>query len=113
MTLLLEYTREFENLPLDGFVNVSYQWQSDSHFSLLDDPGTEQESYGIVNINMGLVESENQRYEITAFVNNAFGEEYASGIANVGGLWGGTPVYSHVVPRDAQRYAGVRVGFNF
>ena len=113
LTLSAEYTREFENLPLDGFVNVSYRWQSDSHFSLLDDPGTEQESYGIVNINMGLVESENQRYEITAFVNNAFGEEYASGIANVGGLWGGTPVYSHVVPRDAQRYAGVRVGFNF
>ncbi len=30
-----------------------------------------------------------------------------------GGLWGGAPVYIQQVPREAQRYAGVRLSFDF
>jgi len=113
LTLSAEYSRSFDTLPFDGFFNVSYQWQSDVNFSLLGDPGAEQEAFGIVNINMGIVETSNRRYELSAFINNALGEEYVTGIGNIGGLWGGSPVYFHVMPREAQRYAGVRLGVNF
>ena len=113
LTLSAEYSRSFDTLPFDGFFNVSYQWQSDVNFSLLGDPGAEQEAFGIVNINMGIVETSNRRYELSAFINNALGEEYVTGIGNIGGLWGGSPVHFHVMPREAQRYAGVRLGVNF
>lgn len=113
LTLSAEYNTSFDSMPFDGYFNVSYQWQSDVNFSLLGDPGAEQEAYGIVNINMGIVESSTGLYEVSAFVNNAFGEEYVTGIGNFGGLWGGTPVYINVIPRESQRYAGIRLGVNF
>ena len=113
MTLSAEYSRSFETMPFDGYFNISYQWQSDVNFSLLADPGAEQEAYGVVNMNMGIVESSDRRYEVSVFINNAFGEEYVTGIGNVGGLWGGSPVYINVIPREAKRYAGIRLGVNF
>ena len=113
LTLSAEYNTAFDTMPFDGYFNLSYQWQSDVNFSLLADPGAEQEAYGIVNMNMGIYERENRNYEVSLFINNAFGEEYVTGIGNFGGLWGGTPVYIHTMPREAKRYAGVRVGFNF
>jgi iron complex outermembrane receptor protein len=100
-------------MPFDGFFNLSYQYQSDVNFSLLADPGSEQGSYGVLNLSLGLAERENNRYKITLFANNITDEEFVTGIGNVGGLWGGTPVYFHVLPREAQSYAGVKVGFNF
>ena len=100
-------------MPFDGYFNVSYQWQSDVNFSLLADPGAEQEAFGVVDMSMGIVESSDRRYEVSAFIKNAFGEEYVTGIGNFGALWGGTPVYINVIPRAAKRYAGIRLGVNF
>jgi iron complex outermembrane receptor protein len=113
LTLSAEYFQPLAAMPFDGFANISFQWQSDVNFSLLGDPGSVQDSYGILNLNVGVAERENQRYEISLFVNNMLDQDYVNGIANIGGLWAGTPVYSHMVPRDSRRYAGVRVGFNF
>lgn len=113
MTLSAEYFLPLSSMPFDGFFNLSYQYQSDVNFSLLADPGSEQGSYGVLNLSLGLVERENKRYEITLFANNVTDENFATGISNVGGLWGGTPVYFHVLPREAQSYAGIKVGFNF
>ena len=113
MTLSAEYNKSLESMPFDAFLNVSYQYQDDVNFSLLADPGAVQKAYSIVNLSAGIVESENGRYQVTAFVNNVFDKDYVSGIGNSGGLWGGTPVYVQVVPRDSQRYGGVRLSYNF
>ncbi len=112
-TLSAEYNIPVETMPFDFFVNAAYQWQDDVNFSLLADPGAEQEAYGVMNLSVGLVEREDARYKVTLFVNNLFDEEYAQGIGNAGGLWGGTPVYIHTYPREANRYAGLRVGARF
>jgi len=112
-TVSMEYNRTLDSMPFDAFMNVSYQYQSDVNFSLLADPGSVQKAYGVMNINVGLVERENNRYQLSAFLNNALDQEFVSGIGNSGGLWGGTPVYIHVIPREARRYAGVRLSYNF
>ncbi|MCR9278203.1 MAG: TonB-dependent receptor [Pseudomonadaceae bacterium] len=110
-TLSAEYDLPLGNLPFDGFVNLSYQWQDDVNFSLLADPGAEQDAYGIVNFSAG-IQGREHGYEVTLFVNNLLDEDYASGIGNVGGLWGGSPVYIQTYPREANRYVGLRVGFS-
>lgn len=113
ITLSAEYTKSLESMPFDAFFNVSFQYQSDVNFDLLSDPGAEQKAYSLVNLSAGIAESENGRYQLTAFVNNVLDKDFVSGIGNSGGLWGGTPVYAHVVPRDSQRYGGVRLSYNF
>ncbi len=112
-TLSAEYTIPAGDLPFEFFVNASYQWQDDVNFSLLADPGAEQEAYGVLNLSVGLVERQESRYKATLFVNNLLDEEYAQGIGNAGGLWGGSPVYIHTYPREASQYVGLRVGVNF
>lgn len=112
-TVSAEYLLPFENLPFDGFFNLSYQWQDDVNFSLLGDPGSEQEAYGIANLSLGIVESANERYTVTLFVNNLFDEDYVTSIANFGGLWGNAPTYIQTFPRDAERYAGIQLGIRF
>lgn len=110
-TLSAEYNLPLANLPFDGFVNLSYQWQDDVNFSLLADPGAEQEAYGVLNLSAGIIGAD-ERYEVTLFANNLLDENFAAGIANVGGLWGGSPVYIQNYPREANRYVGLRVGFS-
>ena len=112
-TVSAEYLLPFENLPFNGFFNLSYQWQDDVNFSLLGDPGSEQEAYGIANLSLGIVESANERYTVTLFVNNLFDEDYVTSIANFGGLWGNAPTYIQTFPRDAERYAGIQLGIRF
>lgn len=102
-----------QDIPLqtsfDAFVQMSGRWQSEVNFSLNGDPRAEQDSYGIVNLAVG-VEDDEGRYTVAIFVNNVFDEFYAT---NVFGdpLYGG--VVSHYVPRDFERYFGARLGVNF
>ena len=112
-TVSAEYLLPFENLPFNGFANLSYQWQEDVNFSLLGDPGAEQGAYGIANLSLGIVDSASERYSVTLFVNNLLDDDYVSSIANFGGLWGGTPTYIQTFPRDAERYAGIQLGIRF
>ncbi|MDE0270447.1 MAG: TonB-dependent receptor [Gammaproteobacteria bacterium] len=112
-TVSAEYLVPFENLPFDGFVNLSYQWQDDVNFSLLADPGAKQDAYGIANLSLGIIESRSERYSVTLFVNNLFDEDYVTNIANFGGLWGNAPTYIQTFPRDAERYAGIQLGVRF
>lgn len=102
-----------QDIPLatsfDGFVQVSGRWQSEVNFSLNGDPRAEQDSYGILNLAIG-IDDDQGRYTAALFVNNVFDEFYAT---NVFGdpLYGG--VVSHYVPRDFERYFGARLGVNF
>ena len=99
------------NDSIDGFVRVNFQWQDEVNFSLLADPSTVHGSYGILNISAG-IESPDGRYTFTAFVNNVLDEFYASNFANLSNLYG-DKVITQVVPRNAERHAGIRVKFNF
>ncbi len=112
-TVSAEYLVPLESLPFDGFLNLSYQWQDDVNFSLLGDPGTEQNAYGVANLSLGIIDSVDERYTVTLFVNNLFDEDYVSSIGNFGALWGSMPTYIQNFPRDAERYAGIELGIRF
>lgn len=113
LTLSAEYDQPFPSMPFDGYLNVSMRWQSEAHFSLLNDPGTKQDGYGVLNMSLGIYERESNKYEAALFINNLLDEFYVARIDNVGGLWGNAAVYSHVPARESSRYMGVRLGYKF
>jgi iron complex outermembrane receptor protein len=57
-----------------AFVALAYRWQSQVIFSLLQDPDSVQDAYGIFNLSTGLG---GEHWKVTAFVNNLFDTHYA------------------------------------
>jgi iron complex outermembrane receptor protein len=108
----LTYETELAGLPFSLFGNGNYSYQDDVNFDLFANPRTVQEGYGIANFTFGIEDNEG-RYRITAFVNNAFDERYASIISDNSGFYGGSPVMTHILPRNSQRYAGLRARWSF
>ncbi|WP_170150218.1 TonB-dependent receptor [Parahaliea mediterranea] len=113
LTLSGEYTLPLGSLPFDGFANVSYRWQDEVNFNLNQDPQTAYDSYDVLDLSVGIVEREREAYRVTLFVNNLLDDGYVQSLANLGNLYGGKQAIGQVLSRDSQRYAGVRVKFNF
>ena len=111
--LNLNYELELSALPFYGFFNASYNWQDDVHFGLANSPLQVQESYGVANLSVGIVERSAERYRFTLFVNNVFDETYANGLADVRALYGGDVAVVQNLPRDSERYYGMRVRLEF
>lgn len=109
----LQYDQPLPSLPFDGFFQANYHWQDEVNFDLLGHPNAVQDSYGITNINIGILERAQERYRVTLFVNNLFDEDYATSIGTLDGLYGDKDVRIHYLPRNAERYAGLRVRYTF
>ena len=92
-----------------GTLTVTYQHQSSVNFDLLGDPLDTQAAYGLMNVNLGL---EHGAYRLSLFVNNVFNTHYATTMSDGFGSYG-THVISAYLPRDSQRYAGVKLGVKF
>ncbi|EGX99891.1 TonB-dependent receptor domain protein [Nitrospirillum viridazoti Y2] len=99
-------------LPVYSDINLNYSWQSKVNFSLTQDPGTVQDAYGIANLSISFVEKDDKRYSLTLFANNLFDQHYAANMGNVRGTWG-VFAYTQTIPRDYNRYLGMRLGFNY
>ena len=112
-TLGGSYKTEIPGSPLSAFFNANYAWQDDVNFDLFQNPRTVQPSYGIANISLGLEETDNQNWKVTAFVNNLFDKVYAANIADASGLYGGTPVLTQILPRNSRRYGGIKIKVGF
>jgi iron complex outermembrane recepter protein len=108
-----EYDLPLPSLPFDGFITAAYTWQDELNFSLSNNPITVHDSYGLANFSLGITERENNRYRVSLFVNNAFDQDYASGIADVSAIYNGARTLMHQVPRGAERYAGIRLRLGF
>jgi len=100
-------------MPYDGFVNVNYRWQDEIIYSLSQNPKTVQQSYGTVNINAGIRERSEGKYQVSLFINNLFDQDYAAAIIDQTGAYGGKTALVHLVPRDAHQYAGLRMKYSF
>lgn len=112
-TAMLDYRIPFDSLPFDGFANVIYTWQDDVIFNIDQDPNLTQGSYGLTNLRLGLQDKED-RYKLTFFVNNLFDEAYAGSKVNATQVFlPSSPSIAQVLPRNAQRYAGVQARYNF
>lgn len=112
-TLALDYTAELSSLPFDLELGANYQWQDDVNFDLRADPNVVQDSYGILNLSAG-IRSKDDKYAITAYVNNVTDEFYTSRIINwTSPLYAGQLTTQQIVPRYAERFFGVRATINF
>lgn len=111
-TLAGEYTLPLDDMPFNGFIDLSYQWQDDVHFDLLGDPVMKQDAYGIFNLSMG-IDSKDENYRVTLFAKNLFDKDYVSNISSAQAIYGGADVRIHQIPRGAERQVGIRLNMNF
>lgn len=98
-----------------AIITLNYQHQSDVNFDLLGNPLLTQKAYGIFNVGIG---AEVGPFRATVFVNNLFNKHYAGGLADNFGTLGGSAtnpanVVYQVLPRDSQRFFGIKLQYNF
>ena len=96
---------------LRGVAQANWQYQGDIYYAPRD-PQQFQPAYNIVNLGLG-VRDEDRRWEVVAFVNNLFDQQYFPSLVNTAGNFGNKLATQAVLPRDFRRYGGVRVGLNF
>lgn len=89
-SLSANWTDDLPGTQLDWFVRGEHQFVDEQLFQISNDPQSLQEAYDIANFRVGLSHSES-RWEVTAFVRNAFDEGYCTRIQNqvLGGAFGG------------------------
>jgi iron complex outermembrane receptor protein len=97
---------------LKGSFNLNYQYQSKVNFDLFRNPLTEQPAYGIVNGSFSLINSL-KGYKVTFFANNILDKHYAGNLIDLYGSYGSNHVITATLPRNAQRYVGVRLKYEF
>ena len=113
-SLLLDYNHDLDDAPFGLFANIAYTWQDGVRFGIDQNPLTVQGSYGITNLRVG-IRDDSDRYEITVFANNLFDEFYAGDVIDFGVLYAASPGSElvHIVPRNHQRYLGIKGKLNF
>jgi iron complex outermembrane receptor protein len=114
-----EYDHPFGN-GVTGQLIASYRWQSKVHFSLLNDPDSFQDAYGVMNFAIGV---KKDAWKAQVFVDNAFDQSYATNLGRDGnwninpyGATAGAPISDAVkwTPgRDSKRFFGVRLAYNY
>ena len=95
---------------LDAFVQASLRYQSDVNFETLLNPEGVQDSYSIMNVSAG-VASTSGNWEAVLYVNNVLDQRYI-GSTTINGGAGGDLVLQ-VLPRDFERFVGLRVSLNY
>lgn len=101
------------NLSLEYFMPVgedhelvpraTYRWQGDELFSMDQDAEKSQDAYGVLDISVRL-ESLDQPYSVTLFVNNALDENYVDAIVH-NNIWAGS--YDHYYSPKSERTVGI------
>lgn len=85
------------------FVRPSYTWKSQVYFEEDNEPGIEQEGYGLLNLRAG-VDLFSDRLEVAFYAKNVLDEEYIIDAGNTGGAFG-IPTFIAGPPR----FVGVQV----
>ncbi len=72
---------------LDGFAQVAGEYQSSLYY-VAADPQTFQPGFAIFDLHLG-VRSHDKRWDVTAFVNNLFDQQYYASLVNTAGNFAG------------------------
>jgi iron complex outermembrane receptor protein len=96
---------------LVGFVQANYQYQSSVYY-VAEDPETYQAGYGITNLGLG-VRDDSGKWQVVAFVNNVFDKQYFPSLINTAGNFGNKVATQAIIPRDFERFGGVRLSMDF
>ncbi|MCB1705060.1 MAG: TonB-dependent receptor [Halioglobus sp.] len=111
MNLSSDYTIALQEMPFDVILGANLRAQDDVLYELSQDPYTKQDAYAIVDLRAVLAGKE-EGYRVTAFVKNVFDKNYASLIyANSPALLPNG--YIQLVPKYANRMAGIEVRYDF
>ncbi|MCP4301109.1 MAG: TonB-dependent receptor, partial [Gammaproteobacteria bacterium] len=102
------------DFPLDGpvglYVSGAYRWQDDTNGSVSQRPSLDVDSYGIVDLSVG-IEDVDGRWSATVFAKNLSDEFYTNRLIET--TLDATDGTSHRLTRDYQRYVGVKVEYRF
>ncbi|SFV04824.1 TonB-dependent receptor [Pseudoduganella namucuonensis] len=112
VTLGATYNFPLADSGYSGVANLNYQRQSEVNFDLGNNPLATQKAYGVVNGSVGFSDP-TQSLKVTLYVNNLFDKSYSSFIADNYNFHGGSHVLTQMLPRNSQRYAGLRVKYAF
>ena len=114
MVLGGRYVKTIPDTSVDGFLQLNYLWQSEAQYTLNQNPLTEQDAYGVVDLSFG-VESQTARYPytVTFFVKNLADEHYVNSLAAVADSSGTEQNVFQFVPKSADRYFGANFRLNF
>ena len=107
-----DYSRPLNGGSLHGVLQGAYVYQSAINYALSVDPQGAQAGYGLLNLSVGVRDSD-RGYEVVAFVNNALDKQYYANYANSNGNFGNRLAINALLPRDFERYFGVRARFDF
>lgn len=111
LNLSTDYTIALREMPFDVILGANVRSQDDVLYELSQDPYTEQDAYTIVDIRAVLA-GKNHGYRVTAFLKNLMDTNYASLIyANSPALLPNG--YIQLVPKYANRTAGIEVRYDF
>jgi iron complex outermembrane receptor protein len=106
-----EYTPRLTS-AFDGLLQANFDYRSTFNFGINNDPETVQKGYGIMNVSAG-IRAADSKWEVAAFVNNLFNKHYFYNMANSRGNQGNVLAVQSYIPRDFNRYAGIRASYNF
>jgi iron complex outermembrane receptor protein len=95
-----------------GVANLNWQHQSAVNYDLANNPLTVQNAYGILNGSIA-VSDPTHDLKVTLFANNLLNKTYSSFIGDNYSIYTGSHVLSQTLPRNSQRYVGVRVRYEF
>ncbi len=95
-----------------GIANLNAQYQSKVNYDLGASPYAEQKGYGIVNGSVAFMNPA-QNVKLTFYVNNLFDKSYASFVGDNYNVFGNVHVLTQTLPRNSDRYFGVRVRYDF
>lgn len=97
-----------------GFIQADLSFQSDQIFAIEQDPLLQQDGYEVVDLSIGARQIDN-RYSVTLFVKNLFDQNYYNSLIGLALF----PTNLTLVdlfanrPKNADRYVGASVGFQF
>ncbi|RDE04967.1 TonB-dependent receptor [Sphingomonas aracearum] len=108
------YEHAIPGTGLEGFAQVSVNFQSDQNFTLEQDPLTRQDAYTLVDASIGIRDAED-RYTLTLFVKNMFNTNYFTSLGHNSLLATAANPFDIVgtFNKDADRYFGATLGFRF
>ncbi len=95
-----------------GIANLNYQYQSEVNFDLGNNPLLKQEAYGILNGSIAFSDPTHS-LKVTLYVNNLLDKSYASFIGDNFNFYSGSHVLTQTLPRNSERYVGLRVKYAF
>jgi iron complex outermembrane receptor protein len=108
-TILARYTQPL-SAASQVYGQINFRWQDDVQFAYDQDPRFNQRAYGIADFKVGASIADG-RYDVSAFVKNAFDQQYVSNVVGQGPAGGGAIV--NAIPRDFHRYFGIELSARF